>query len=74
MAASKVQSVLIPRSSFTLTEAKAWISSHGYKTSFEGKGVDVTESYYRFRQAAPGSFSQLRTKEIGRGIKLIVGF
>lgn len=69
-AASSVQSVLIPRSKFSLEQARAWIKDHGYHQT----KVDVTDAYYRFRQADPGSFSQLRTKEIGRGIKLIIGF
>lgn len=67
---SKVQSVLIPRSKFSLSEARAWIKSHGYHS---GK-VDVTDAYYRFRQAEPGRFDRIRTKELPGGIKLLVGF
>jgi hypothetical protein len=68
--ASSVQSVLIPRSKYSLEEARAWIKAHDYHA---GK-VDITDAYYRFRQADPGGFDRLRTKELPGGIKLIVGF
>lgn len=70
-AKSKVQSVLIPRKRYTLEAAKKWISAHGFHV---GKPPDITRQYYRFRQADPGGFSQLRTKDVGGGIKLIIGW
>jgi len=69
--ASQVQSVLIPRSRYTLAQARAWLHEHGYSSS--GK-VDITDAYYRFRQAPPGQFPRIRTKALPGGIKLLIGF
>jgi hypothetical protein len=65
-----VQSVLIPRSRYSESEARAWLKEHGYRS---GK-IDVTDKYYRFRQAEPGLFSRMRTKGVSGGIKLIIGW
>jgi hypothetical protein len=69
---STVQSVLVPRSKYTLAEAKRWVRQHGYKIS---KPPDVTEKYYRFRQTDPKQYSRMRTVDAGSsGVRLIVGF
>ena len=52
------------------TKAKAWLKKNHYHI----KKVDVTPDTYRFRQANPKHFIQstYRTKNIGKGISLIL--
>jgi len=69
--ASQVQSVLIPRSRYSMEEAREWLREHSFSAS--GK-VDVTSQYYRFRQSAPGEFKRIRTKEVAGGVELLIGF
>jgi len=71
----KVQSVLISSDVYNLKEAKSWIRKHDFKETFYGKGVERTENYFRFRQAAPGRFKEgsFVTKEISDGVKLVLG-
>lgn len=66
---STVQSILFRKDEYSVSEAKAWLKSHGY--SFHK--MDETEEYYRFRQAPPGQFRRLRTETFGKGIKAILG-
>jgi hypothetical protein len=65
-----VQSVLIPRSKYTLAQARAWLKGHKFRA---GK-VDITDTYYRFRQREPGKFKRFRTKSLSGGVKLILGY
>ena len=71
---SSVQSVLLSRNRFkTRASAKKYAQKHGFKTS----KIDVTEHYYRFRQANPKSpkFKRFRTlTKKGGDMKLIIGF
>lgn len=70
----KVQSVLIDRNMYNLRQAKSWIRKHEFRESFYGKGVEKTENFYRFRQAAPRTFRKdsYVTKEISEGVKLVL--
>lgn len=36
-------------------------------------GIDTTPNYFRVRQKPPSQFSKFRIKEIGDGIKLVLG-
>jgi len=71
----KVQSILVDKDVYNLREAKSWIRKHDFKETFYGKGVEKTENFYRFRQAAPRRFKEgsYVTKEISDGIKLVLG-
>ena len=71
----KVQSVLISTDLYNLKEAKSWIRKHDFKETFYRKGVEKSENYFRFRQAAPGRFKKnsFVTKEISDGVKLVLG-
>ena len=62
-----IQSVLIPRKKYTLTEAKKWIRDNNFKETFYGKKPDITEGFYRFRQLKPveGSIYYTRTRPCG---------
>jgi hypothetical protein len=68
--ASQVQSVLIPRAKYTREQAEKWLSRNGY----HNYKIDISETYYRFRQIDPGRFKDMRTKSLPGGIKLIIGF
>ena len=46
-----LQSILIHRINNSLEEAVRWVISHGYKAN----KIDITESYYRFRQVSPST-------------------
>ena len=71
---SSVQSVLLSRNRFkTRASARKYAREHGFKSS----KIDVTERYYRFRQANPRSprFKRFRTiSRKGGDMKLIIGF
>lgn len=71
---SSVQSVLLSRNRFkTRASARKYAREHGFKTS----KIDVTERYFRFRQANPRSprFKRFRTiSRKGGNMKLIIGF
>ncbi len=47
---SQIQSVLFPKSQFTLTQAKAWVKSHGYHVAetFLVYDIDVGVDYIDF--------------------------
>jgi hypothetical protein len=62
-----VQSVLIPRKKFNLTQAQDYVVEHNYKV----KKVDLTENYYRFRQYTPKDEEYI-TKSLPNGVKLII--
>lgn len=64
----RVQSVLIPKDSFTLKQAREWVKTHGYT----GLGVDVTEDHYRFRQMTPRKDGRYRTIELPNKVKLVL--
>lgn len=67
-----VQTILIPRKIYSLKEAEKWIKDHGYKSSYYGKPVDITENYYRFRQKKPNSKFLYKTIRIQGGIKIVI--
>ena len=63
-----LQTILIPRSNFTLDQAIEWLKQHGHSH----KKVDETEHFYRFRQLPPG-FNRYYTKTLPNGIELVHG-
>jgi hypothetical protein len=65
---AKVQSVIIPRSRYTLNQAKAWVNTNNFKL----KKMDLTQNYYRFRQREPKPQSKYFTVELTNGIHLIM--
>jgi hypothetical protein len=74
MSQNNIQSIIFERNLFTPTQAKKWIQDHGYKTLFYGKIADITEDYIRYRQQSPKKYKTYRTKQISKGIKLILGY
>lgn len=62
---------MFDRKKWTVSQAKRWLSDHGYKTP----QVDTTAEYHRFRQRPPFDFQRatFRTIAFGkRGIKAVV--
>lgn len=64
-----VQSVLIPKATFSLEEASQWLANH--KLKFRPLDLDITNSYYRFVQFPPCRTSY-KTKILDNGIKVII--
>ena len=57
-----LQSILYPKSKGSLEQAKKWIVKNGYLLHYKNKAIDITDKYYRFRQAQP-----LSKKKIAMG-------
>lgn len=68
----KLQTILIPKYSFTKREAVSWISHHGYKTTYFGKAPDSTKNYYRFRQRIPIKYKNYYSKTLPNGIRFVL--
>lgn len=70
-----LQTILIPKASFSLKEARIWIRTNGYKEEYYKKAVDITPNYYRFRQASPNpkniTIKNYYTKKLSNGVELV---
>ena len=69
----QIQSILIPKSKYSLKDSIRWIEDNGFKID---KIPRVTSKYYRFRQEAPDYVKyHYITKHIGDlGIDIIIGY
>lgn len=67
-----LQSIVFDRKKYTLKQSQDWITTHGHKLSFYGKGVDIKPTQYRYRQSAP-KFNKYVSKKIDDGILFILG-
>jgi penicillin-binding protein-related factor A (putative recombinase) len=67
----EVQAVLVDKKYFTKKDAMAWVK----KRFLPIKPVHVTNDNYRYRIREPVLFNKksFRTKEITKGVKIIVG-
>lgn len=75
---SKIVSVIFKRPKWTLAKAKAWLKKHSLETEFRGKSpYKETENYFHFHQhdttKYKGRRGHMRTMDIGKGIKLVIG-
>ena len=68
--ATKIQSILIPRDLYRdIRMATYWVYDHNYIVD----KVDITDTYFRFRQYAPRKNQTYRTIKFGEeGIKAVV--
>lgn len=68
-----VQTLILSKSVFTKVQANAWITAHNYK--IKPGAPDETEDSYRYRQRDPSEFREgsLRTIEMTRGVKAVIG-
>jgi len=64
----KIQSIIFDKKMWKLTNCKKWLKKHGFKTDLDDK-----PEHYRFRQIEPEELGNYKTKDIGEGIKLILG-
>jgi hypothetical protein len=68
---STMQTLLFPRPTFSVAEAKAWAKKSGFKSS----DVDIKDNFIHLRQADPSLFSRMRNIPLGeRGIEGVVGW
>lgn len=65
-----VQSVIFPKSKWTISESRAWLRSHKYM----GLDVDIKPNFLRFRQVDPSKYKKYRTTKLPDGIELVVGY
>ena len=63
-----LQTILFPRSKFTLESAFKWLEAHNHSH----KKVDMTDHFIRFRQLPPG-FNKYYTKTLENGVELVYG-
>jgi hypothetical protein len=63
-----IQSVIFPKSKFSVLEAVKWIEEHKYLHT----KVDETENFYRFRQHDPIPGVRYYTKTLPNGVELII--
>ena len=75
----KVQSVVLPKDKFTLSEAKKKVMDLGHKVKYLGKDVNEykagqTINFWRFRQISPLKFDKdtFRMKKLDKGF-LVIG-
>jgi hypothetical protein len=69
----KVQSIVFEKDMIHLQEAIDWVVSHGDKV----KGIDETDTQYRFRQLSPvylkrKGYTEYRTKQLNDVVSLIL--
>lgn len=68
---SSIQSILFDNKKWTSVKAMKWIKSHNYKPL---KRVHKTENKFRYRINEPEQFKRFRTKKLGDGIEVVLGF
>jgi hypothetical protein len=68
----RVQSILFPKSKFTLKTAKSWLISHGYKISYYGKPIQSETNFWRSRQRKPNKNYKYVTEILPNGIRLVL--
>jgi len=66
-----IQAIIFSRKFWNTELAEEWLKKHKYRPI---KPVHITKNYYRYRLKDPKKLSGYRTKEIGIGIKLIIGY
>ena len=71
MSEGTLQSILVPKSRFSLEEAKKWILDNKYKVSYYGKQYHETKRYYRFRQHKNRRGKTYYIKKLPNGVKLV---
>lgn len=68
-----IQSIIIPKSKFSLNQANKWIKDHNYKLKYKNKGVDITGNTYRYRQQSPSSYENYYVKSLPNKVMLLIG-
>jgi len=66
----RVQTVLFPKSKFSVATAIEWLKKHNYKH----KDVDMGDHYLRFRQHQPVPGTRYITKTLPNGVEIVIGY
>ena len=71
----EIQSVMIDKNIYSLSEAKAIIRRKGHLLSFGGKKYDETPNFYRFRQRRPTLYKSFFIKKSAqdKGVMYVIG-
>ena len=69
--ATRVQTIVFDKKTFTRAKAQAWCKTHDYKSG----GVDETETSYRIRQRDPARFKpgSFKTIQMTKGVQAVIG-
>jgi hypothetical protein len=71
---SRIQSVIFEKKKYNRKTAPEWLKKYNMKL-LEGKDVDETKNFLRYRIRPPELFDYFRIKPIeNKGIKLVIGF
>ena len=62
-----LQTVLFPRSKFSMYDATMWLLAHGYTAH----KVDITKKFLHYRQREPHPHSQYYTVTLPNGVELV---
>lgn len=62
-----LQTILVPKSKFSLAEAVAWVRDHRHSHH----KVDISGNYYRFRQHTPAHHGRYYTVTLKNGVELV---
>lgn len=65
-----IQAVLFDKNKWTTVEARNYLKKHRYVPI---KYVHKTNDYLRYRLQDPDLFKSFITKDLGNGIKLVIG-
>jgi hypothetical protein len=65
-----VQSILFDATVFSKTEARRWLSDHGYEPI---KPVHETEHWLRYRISEPYQYNRFRIKKFSPDIHVVFG-
>jgi hypothetical protein len=65
-----LQTILVPKSKFSLPDAIHWVRTH----RFIADKVDTTDRFYRFRQMTPYPGGEYRTKTLPNGVELVTHY
>lgn len=68
-----IQSVLFDRNLFTFTDAKHWLTRHGYVINTAPSNL-ITKNYFRFRQIEPKKNYKYKNKKIANGIYFVMAY
>lgn len=67
---SEVQSIIFDKKKWSVNSARAWLINN----NFPSPKLDIQANFLRFRQKNPKKYRKFATKDMGKGIKFILGF
>lgn len=68
---SGIQSVIFDKEKWPLFDSHQWLVKHDI---YPIKSPHITNNFIRYRIKNPEDFNRMRMKDVGSGIKLIIGF